>query len=341
MTRILAKYRSKVITRHLIKKFTVKIDNCRVELESNQQELIIQICGRLGKEKVRKLLSDLECLIFFYLGSFSLMELLYINGDKIDISKRAAKYETSDNFLKDNLVICDINEITVNEQKVKELRKISSYPIYSFQCLISKAYDHVITNHKMTLLLHIIDGLYEADKHQLKAVKQEIQNKYPESKKGTVGDYMAAIYSLCEKYFFEYHRKYACGILPLLKVTRYKFMTRLAETRNWYSHFLNESKKPLRIVKGCDFIIYFELMCYMIRLSVIDKIGAAIDESRVQEFYYTVHDWILAIVYDTDEPLKSNTYRIEKQWKEFIREIEELQKEVLYNENSQEAENSE
>lgn len=338
MTQILAKYRSKVLTRHPVQKFTVKIDNCKVELESNQQELIIQICGRSGKEKVRKLLSDLECLIFFYLGSFPLMELFYINGDEIDISKRAAKYETSDNFLKDNLVICDINETTLNEQKIEELRKIGSYPIYSFQCLLSKAYDHVITNHKMTLLLHVIEGLDEADKHQLQAMKQEIQNEYPESRKGTVGDYMAAVYLLCKKYFFNYHRKYACGIMPLLKVTRYKFMARLSETRNWYSHFLNESKKPLRIVKGRDFIIYFELVCYMIRLSVIDRIGVVIDESRVQEFYYTVHDWILAIMYDADEPLKSNTYKIEKQWKKFIQEIEELQKEALNNENSQEVE---
>ena len=76
----------------------------------------------------------------------------------------------------------------------------------------------------------------------------------------------------------------------------------------------------------------------MIRLSVIDRIGAVIDESRVQEFYYTVHDWILAIMYDTDEPLKSNTYRIEKQWKEFIREIERLQKEALSNKNVKDVE---
>lgn len=79
----------------------------------------------------------------------------------------------------------------------------------------------------------------------------------------------------------------------------------------------------------------------MIRLSVIDRIGAAIDESRVREFYYTVHDWILAIMYDADEPLKSNTYKIEKQWKKFIQEIEELQKTALNNENSQESEISE
>ncbi|MEQ2471947.1 hypothetical protein [Laedolimicola intestinihominis] len=333
MTQMLAKYRAKVISGHPIQKFTVKIDNCRVIVESNRQELIIQIYGRSGEEKVSKLFDELECLIFFYLGSFPLMELFYINEKEIDISKRAVKYETSDNFLKDNLIICDIDETTVNQQRIEELRKINSYPIYSFQYLLSKAYDHVITNHKMTLLLHIIEGLYNADKNQLQAEKKEIYNKYPEAKKGVVGDYMAAVHWLCKKYFFNYHKKYACEIMPLLKVTRYKFMTRLAETRNWYSHFLNESKKPLRIVKGRDFIIYFEIVCYMIRLSVIDRMGVPINEGRVQEFYYTVHDWILEILYDTDKPLKSTTYQIKEQWKEFMERLEQLQKEALKNES--------
>jgi len=51
MTQILAKYRSKVISGHPIQKFTVKIDNCRVIMESNRQELSIQIHGRAGKRK--------------------------------------------------------------------------------------------------------------------------------------------------------------------------------------------------------------------------------------------------------------------------------------------------
>ncbi|MDO5020422.1 MAG: hypothetical protein Q4E29_08175 [Lachnospiraceae bacterium] len=78
MTQLRAKYRSNIISKHPVTKFVVKIDNCRVELESKQQELIIQIVGRSGEEKAKKLLSDLESLIFFYLGSFPLMELLYI-----------------------------------------------------------------------------------------------------------------------------------------------------------------------------------------------------------------------------------------------------------------------
>lgn len=46
MTQVLAKYKSKIISRHLTQKFVVKIDNCKIEMESNQQKLIIQICGK-------------------------------------------------------------------------------------------------------------------------------------------------------------------------------------------------------------------------------------------------------------------------------------------------------
>lgn len=64
MTQLRAKYRSNIISKHPVTKFVVKIDNYRVELESKQQELIIQIVGRSGEEKAKKLLSDLESLIF-------------------------------------------------------------------------------------------------------------------------------------------------------------------------------------------------------------------------------------------------------------------------------------
>ena len=87
MNHISAKYSSKVILRHSISKFDVKIDNCNVEIESQQEKLYVQISGRRKEKKLKKILSDLETLFFFYLGSFPMLESIQINGNTVDISK--------------------------------------------------------------------------------------------------------------------------------------------------------------------------------------------------------------------------------------------------------------
>lgn len=43
MNRISAKYGSKIVSRHPIQKIEVKIDNCKVGIESNLQEFCVQI----------------------------------------------------------------------------------------------------------------------------------------------------------------------------------------------------------------------------------------------------------------------------------------------------------
>lgn len=219
-------------------------------------------------------------------------------------------------------MICDISANNITEQVLQQFKQMNQMALFSLQFLVSENYDHVITNHKMTLLLHVVQGIY--DNSRCVQDKQAIKNKYPVAT-GRVGDYMASIYWLCNEYFFKYHSKYGCGILALLKVNQYQFLCRLTDTRNWYSHFLAEAKKPLRMKKGKDFIIYFEILCYAIRLAVVDEMGGELKEERIQEFYYTVHDWILAILYDKNEPLKSRTYRVAQAWEEFMEKIAQLE----------------
>lgn len=322
VNQITAKYTSKIFIQQKVVPFEVRISGSKVLMQSIGKELSIDILGRKSTQKLYELLTDLESLLFFYLGSFPRMVSLNINGDDKNISERVVKYHTSKNFLKQNLVLCDITANNISEHKIQKLKQMNQLALFSLQFLVSESYDHVITNHKMTLILHVIQGIY--DNNRCAQDKQKIKKKYPAAT-GAIGDYMASVYWLCNEYFFKYHRKYGCGILPLLKVNQYQLLCRLTDTRNWYSHFLAESKKPLRIKKGKDFIIYFEILCYAIRLAVIDKLGEQPDEKRIQEFYYTVHDWILAIMYDKDEPLKSKTYMIAQAWEEFKQEIVRLE----------------
>ncbi len=322
LNQIMAKYISKIFVQHSVTPFEVKIYNSRVTIRSDGNEFSINILGRKAPKKLCEIMIDIESLVFFYIGSFPLMTSLKINGEDKDISKRVGKYHTSGSFLKQNLVICDISADTITEQKLQRFKQMNQMALFSLQFLVSDNYEHVITNHKMTLLLHIVQGIY--DDRRCVQDKQAIKNKYPAAT-GTVGDYMASIYWLCNEYFFKYHSKFGCGILALLKVNQYQFLCKLADTRNWYSHFLAESKKPLRIRKGKDFIIYFEILCYAIRLSVIDELSIHLDEKQIQEFYYTIHDWALAILYSRNEPLKSRTYKEAQEWEEFKIRIAQLE----------------
>lgn len=322
MNQIMAKYISKIFVQHSVTPFEVKIYNSRVTIRSDGNEFSINILGRKAPKKLCEIMIDIESLVFFYIGSFPLMTSLKINGEDKDISKRVGKYHTSGSFLKQNLVICDISADTITEQKLQRFKQMNQMALFSLQFLVSDNYEHVITNHKMTLLLHIVQGIY--DDRRCVQDKQAIKNKYPAAT-GTVGDYMASIYWLCNEYFFKYHSKFGCGILALLKVNQYQFLCKLADTRNWYSHFLAESKKPLRIRKGKDFIIYFEILCYAIRLSVIDELSIHLDEKQIQEFYYTIHDWALEILYSRNEPLKSRTYKEAQEWEEFKIRIAQLE----------------
>lgn len=322
LNQIVAKYKSRIFIQHKVAPFEATIFNSRVSLQSVGEEFSIDISGRKAPQKLYRLLTDIESLIFFYLGSFPLMSSLEINGVDEDISERVGKYHTSKNFLKENLLICDISANTITEQKLQRFKQMNQMALFSLQFLVSENYDHVISNHKMTLLLHVVEGIY--DDSRCIQDKQAIKNKYPAAT-GTVGDYMASVYWLCNEYFFKYHSKYGCGILTLLKVNQYQFLCRLTDTRNWYSHFLSETKKPLRMKEGKDFIIYFEILCYVIRLAVVDELGGEFKEERIQEFYYTVHDWILAILYDKNEPLKSRTYRVARAWEDFKEKIAQLE----------------
>lgn len=318
----MAKYMSKIFMIHKVEPFEVKIFNSRVSMRSEREEFSIIINGRKSAQKLHELLADIESLLFFYIGSFPLMTTLKTNGEDEDISQRVGKFHTSSIFIKHNLVICDISANTITEQKLLHFKQVNQMALYSLQFLVSESYEHVITNHKMTLLLHVVQGIY--DDSRCLQDKQAIKNKYPAAT-GKVGDYMASVYWLCNEYFFRYHRKYGCGILALLEVNQYQFLCKLTDTRNWYSHFLAATKKPLRIRNGREFIIYFEIICYAIRLAVIETLGGKPEEERIREFYYTVHDWILEICYNKSEPLKSQVYKDAQSLKIFKEKIARLE----------------
>lgn len=298
-----AKYQSKVFADQ--SNFEFDVDKCNIFLCVQSNNLEIRIKGRKGSEKLEAVLAEIESLLFVYLGSFPAILSLSINGVEQDLTDRINKYKTSSRFVKKNLALCSISPETVNSDVINVMRTIKRTPMFSLQYIVSESYDCVIQDHKITLLLHIVEGV--VDKGIIKKELAEAIRKYSISSSDLPGEYFGAAYYICKHYFFNFHKKYNCGILQLLAKNQRSFLQTITDTRNWYSHLFYESKKPDRLKNGKEMMIYFEIIYYTLRLMLIDKLGLKPNEDCIKEFYNSVHDWI-AELYKKNVPLKSIAY---------------------------------
>lgn len=294
------------------KEIRVTIERSDVLLKFQDISLHIEITGNKNIDKLEKLLFEILSLLFLCLGGYPRIKNIISNKSIKDISNLLIKYNTSEIFFKESLLLCNIDSNIINETVLKNYRQIKQTPISSLQYLVSKDYESVITNHKITLLLHIIEGLVDSSLRP--SLKRELKSKLKTEEK--IGNFMAATYHICKHYFFNYHRKYKFDILPLLKVSQNEFLRILTDTRNWYSHYFDETQKLDRLNDGKEIMIYLHIIYFTIRLFLMDSIQVECDESRIREYYYMLHDWILEVKYGKSNPLKSNTYKINKSLKE-------------------------
>lgn len=324
MNELKAEVRHKFFVVNKVDKFKTEIDSLDISIWSNSEILYIDICGRKAIEKIEDLVLELFSLFSLYLGGYPKIMKMEVNGQVMDTSMYVGKFDTWEYFIKSDLAICQINESTVNGDVLHNYRNLKQTPLYSMQYLVSSNYKHVIINHKITLLLHIIDGIVSDS--IVKPMQTEIKSKY--HVQGDKGKYKPKVYYLCKNHFFNYHRKYNCEILSLLQVTQYKFLQIVTDTRNWYSHFLSENKKLDRLKDGAEMLIYFEIVYYTIRLFLISEIDVKANEEFVKEYFYSVHDWVLKIKYEKKSPLKSKTYKIAESFEEMRQMIEEITQKI-------------
>lgn len=64
MNKIVGEYSSKIFVRHPVGKFEINIDNCRIQMESIAEKFCVDIKGRKDIEKLKRILRDIENLIF-------------------------------------------------------------------------------------------------------------------------------------------------------------------------------------------------------------------------------------------------------------------------------------
>lgn len=284
-----------------------RIDGFELKITNNGDKISVEIMGSSNDKQLIDFFFTTYSLLFLYLGSFPSLDMLSVNGEKKDTTNLVGKYKTDSNNIRIDRTVCDINDDAFSNQVFQNYNNLSIYPMHSLQFLLSQDYTHVIIPHRLTLLLHIIDGLFDdkdADKHQ-----NEIQKKYDFPKDQRPGKYFVKAFFLCNKHFFSYNDMYDCQILELLDVDQKGFLWSISDTRNWYSHFLCENQKKMRLEKGQDMVFYFEILVFAIRLEYADKLGIPFNTNVIREFYYSVHDWISKEKYGDNAEYKSILYK--------------------------------
>ena len=137
-----------------VDRFQTRIDNCQVRIWNNKDVLNIEIIGRKSGEKLESLLRDIFELLFLGLGGYPRINLIALNGQMVDITKYVGKYNTWRYFIKSNMVVCLIDDNFINEINLQKYRQLQKMPINSLHNLVTENYQHIITNHRIVLLLH-------------------------------------------------------------------------------------------------------------------------------------------------------------------------------------------
>jgi len=71
-----------------------------------------------------------------------------------------------------------------------------------------------------------------------------------------------------------------------------KFLRVLFDTRNWYSHYLDDQKRPNELTEGNEILIYVYIISHVIRAFTTDHIEVAFNVDRQVEYYYVLYDWV-------------------------------------------------
>lgn len=293
-------------------------DNINIQITDHDNTYLLLLSSKKKINTIKKKFDDIYNFMFLLLGYFPLIESYQINGAVLDTSSFVLKYKTSSQFIKSYSALCKINSQNINEVSLSKFTSfVHRRTLTSLEYLTCAEYEHMVSEHKVVLLLHTIDGFIKntyIEDELLKEVKKIYKN--PEVR------YEKRVRRVFETFFY-YHRKYNCGILQLLGVSRNKFIEKISDTRNGLSHLIDKSEQ---LTKGDLILRYFFITVYSLRLFIINELRLHTIDDNIKENLFVYHDWIAEHKYGDKAKLKSITYNQNKAISEMVKMFEAVQK---------------
>ena len=100
------------------------------------------------------------------------------NSVEVDLSHLALKYTSRKDLFRNEQIIADINEHSICQSTIDAYRKFQTGALDSLQYLQSESYRNIVSDHRITLLFHIIDGICDLDSQTKNALLNEIKQKF-------------------------------------------------------------------------------------------------------------------------------------------------------------------
>lgn len=284
-----------------IKSFDTKICNCFVSVGYNKGKIILNIKGRKSDEKIKNLALEILSMFFLYQGFYPTIERIKCNGIEHN-SNLAGKFFTSSQFKKIAHGLIEINEKTICDEVYKKFETLRGNYLYSFEYLFSTDYEKIVTNHKIMLLLHCLEGCIANSKYD------QMRTTVPKKIDGRFGKRIYLVLNT----LFHYDRKFNADLLKLLKVSKYGAIKILSDTRNENSHYIAHD---LALQDGGYMIYYFYILYYTFRIFIVEALDLKIDEDKAKNYFYEIHDWLNDNLYKGKYAYKSSIYQLNEQLK--------------------------
>lgn len=307
---------------HSDEKIDFVYKNVQVVLEKHNKKIIISFISRKSIEVIEKIFIRVYDLLFLLLGGFPKIELVTVNGMEEDVSKWARRYHTSEHFLEKEARFCEISSDTINEKSLTNMDDINRKTLHSLEYIVCEYYEHMVSEHRIELITHTIDGFLRHTK-MMDLLLNELRSKNPKKKRI---DYIDSVERVFRRFFF-YHRKYNVQLLRCMHIKNIKmFLQIIADTRNDFSHFLEN--KEYRLIKGKDMVYFIDVIFIANRLFLIEEIlNIPIINEQVKEYMYIMHDWVDDIVNDRNDRIKSKRYKLVENAKKMNDIIKDIYKE--------------
>ena len=239
-------------------------------ITSNSNVAFLEFLGADDFEGLYNIYLDVYTLFFICYGSYPLMLNLSYNDINEDLSEYAPKYFSSKEYIDGECALFVINDNVINKNVIERLKDIKTYALDSLEYLTSENYKHMVINHKITLLSHIVSGFTNPEA----CYKNNVKN-------------------ISDKYFFNYTN--GISVLDALAMNQDLFISKVADTRNWYSHFFDESKKPNKLKEGYEIAFFISIIFFMLRLLLSEKIGISVSDTIINHHYTCIKFWIIKV----------------------------------------------